>query len=158
VLFLGFLLFIAAEVAAFVAVGEHIGFGWAVLILLGVSALGPFVVRRVGLAVVARTRDRLARGELPTGELLDGVVVLMAGTMICVPGFIGDALGLLLMIRSVRTLLIRWIGYRLARRLENMRDIRWRVINIGVRPKPDNLASPGELPDGTPELDEGADS
>jgi UPF0716 protein FxsA len=158
VFFLGFLVFIVAEIAAFVAVGDHIGFGWAVLILLGVSALGPFVVRRVGLAVVARTRDRLARGELPTGELLDGVVVLMAGTMICVPGFISDALGLLLMIRFVRTLLIRLIGYRLARRLENMRDIRWRVINIGVPPRPDNRATPPGLPEAKPELDEGSDN
>ena len=73
---LGALLFLAAEVGAFAAVGTQIGFLWAVLLLIGLSALGPFAIRRVGLGVLARTQKRLAAGELPTRELLDGVLVL----------------------------------------------------------------------------------
>jgi UPF0716 protein FxsA len=157
VFFFGFLVFLIAEIAAFVAVGEHIGFGWAVLILLGVSCLGPFIVRRVGVGVLARTRDRLARGELPTRELLDGVVVLFAGAMICVPGFVSDAVGLLLMVRSVRNLLIQKAGHRLARRVQTMQDLRWNVTNIGVRPRPGNTPAPPELPKGTAEPSEERD-
>ena len=77
--FISLLLVAAAEVAAFVLVGEQVGFGWALLILILVSALGPFVVRRVGSGVLARTRERLALGEVPTRELLDGVVILVGG-------------------------------------------------------------------------------
>jgi UPF0716 protein FxsA len=90
VFFIGVLLIIAAEIAAFVLVVEQVGFLWALLILILVSALGPFVVRRVGAGVLAHTRDRLALGEVPTRELLDGLVVLIGGVMICVPGFIGE--------------------------------------------------------------------
>ncbi len=118
---LGACLFFVAEVAAFVAVGEHIGFGWAVLILIGVSALGPFLVKRVGLGVLARTQDRLARGDVPSRGLLDGVVVLAAGVLICVPGFISDALGLLLLIGPVRHLVIRVGGRRVAGRVRTVR-------------------------------------
>lgn len=128
--FLGTVLFLAAEVAAFVAVGEHIGFGWAVLLLLGVSALGPMIIRRVGIGVLTRTRSRLAGGELPTSELLDGVVVLLGGVLICVPGFVTDAIGLLLMLGPVRRLFIRAGGRRLARRVQNMSPRRWNVINV----------------------------
>jgi UPF0716 family protein affecting phage T7 exclusion len=54
--------------------------------------------------------------------------------MICVPGFIGDALGLLLMIGPVRHLLIRMVGHRLARRVQTVNTGRWGVVNVGSRP------------------------
>ncbi len=129
-------LFFVAEVAAFVAVGEHLGFGWAVLLLVGVSALGPWLVRRVGLGVLARAQDRLARGDLPTLELLDGVVVLAGGIMICIPGFISDALGLLLLIGPVRRFVIRVGGHAMARRVQTMRPGRWNVIDVSTFPVP----------------------
>ena len=138
-------LFFVAEVVAFVAVGQHIGFGWAVLLLIGVSALGPFLVKRVGLGVLARTQVRLTQGEVPTRELLDGVVVLAGGLMICIPGFISDALGLLLMIGPVRHVLIRFGGRRVAGRVETMGSTRWSVID--VRTWPTDGDYPGDRPD-----------
>jgi UPF0716 protein FxsA len=150
--FVGSLVLLVAEIAAFVAVGEHIGFGWAVLILLGVSAFGPFVVRRVGVGVLLRTQRRLAGGELPTKELLDGVVVLLGGVLICVPGFITDAVGLLLMLAPVRLLFIRSTGRRVARRVETMSPSRWRVINVAART--DDGGSPTRPGTGPPELRE----
>jgi UPF0716 protein FxsA len=127
VFFLGVLLFVCAEIAVFVAVAGQIGLLSAFAILFVVSALGPFVVRRVGIGVLGHTQERLANGELPTRELLDGLVVLVGGVMICVPGFIGDALGLLLMIGPLRHLLIRVTGRRLARRVPTIRIRGWRA-------------------------------
>jgi len=51
-----------------------------------------------------------------------------------VPGFVGDALGLLLMIGPIRHLVIRISGVRLARRVGTMRTVRWRVIDADSRP------------------------
>jgi UPF0716 protein FxsA len=134
VLFLGFLVFVAAEIAAFVVVADHIGFLWALVVLLVVSAFGPFIVRRVGLGIVAHTQERLALGEVPTRDLLDGLVVLIGGVLICIPGFIGDAVGLLLMIGPVRHFVIRATGHRLARRVRTVPTSRWRVINVASQP------------------------
>ena len=111
------------------AVGAQIGFGWATLLLIAVSALGPFLVRRVGLGVLARSQERLAQGELPSREILDGVVVLGGGALICVPGFVGDAIGLLLLIGPVRHVLIRVAGRRMARRVRVMRLARWNIVD-----------------------------
>jgi UPF0716 protein FxsA len=138
VFLLGACLFFVAEVVAFVAVGEHIGFGWAVLLLVGVSALGPWLVRRVGLGVLARAQDRLDRGDLPTRELLDGVVVLAGGIMICVPGFISDTLGLLLLLGPVRHVVIRVGGWRVARRVQTMRTVRWGAVDAETWPAADD--------------------
>ncbi len=136
VFFVGVLAFIAAEVAAFVAVAEQVGFLWALALLIVVSVLGIFVVRHVGLGVLDQTRERLIRGEMPTRELLDGLVVLIGAAMICVPGFVGDVLGLVLMIAPVRRLVIRVSGDRLARRVQRSRIDRWRVIDVTSRPPP----------------------
>jgi UPF0716 protein FxsA len=143
----GVLLAVAAEIASFVVVAGQIGLLWAFVILLVVSALGPFIVRRVGFGVLAHTQQRLARGEVPTGELLDGLVVLIGGVMICVPGFVGDALGLLLMIGPIRHVLIRASGHRLARRVQRVRPHRWRVIDVGYRPSRDDSSRSPESPD-----------
>ncbi len=132
--FVGVLAIVAAEVAAFVVVAEQVGFLWALALLIAVSVLGLFVVRHVGLGVLGQTRVRLTRGEMPTRELLDGLVVLIGAAMICVPGFVGDVLGLLLMIAPVRRLVIRVSGDRLARRVQRSRIDRWRVIDVVSRP------------------------
>jgi UPF0716 protein FxsA len=137
-------LFFVAEVAAFVAVGVHIGFGWTVLLLIGVSALGPFLVRRVGLGVLARTQERLAQGDLPTRDLLDGVVVLAGGLLICVPGFISDALGLLLMIGPVRHLIIRVGGRRMAQQVQTVHPVGWSVIDVRTWPASSDTPDPAE--------------
>jgi UPF0716 protein FxsA len=123
-------LFFVAEVAAFVAVGEHIGFGWTVLLLIGVSALGPLLVRRVGLGALARTQARLAAGDLPTREVLDGVVALAGGLLVCLPGFLTDAAGLLLLVGPVRHLLIYLGGRRVARHVQTMRPVRGGIIDV----------------------------
>ncbi|HXQ61722.1 MAG TPA: FxsA family protein [Acidimicrobiales bacterium] len=152
---LGVLLFVGAEIASFVVVTEQIGFLWALTILLVVSALGPFVVRRVGVGVLANTQDRLARGELPTREVLDGLVVLLGGVMICVPGFVGDALGLLLMIGPIRRLVIRAAGYQLARRVPSIRIRSWRVTDAPSRTVGDDSLPPSQPP--RPSLGAGED-
>jgi UPF0716 protein FxsA len=146
VFFFGGLLLIAAEIAAFVAVAGQVGFLWAVAMLIAVSALGPFVVRRVGFGVLVHTQERLARGEVPTRELFDGLIVLAAGVFICVPGFVGDALGLLLMIGPVRHLVIRIAGRKIAHRVQTFQSARWRVIDAKGRATRDGAAHDRESP------------
>jgi UPF0716 protein FxsA len=159
--FVGIFLFVVAEITSFVAVAGQIGFLRALAILLVVSALGPFIVRRVGVGVFAHTQERLARGEIPTRELLDGLVVLMGGFMICVPGFIGDAIGLALMIGPVRRLVIRAVGNRLARRIPAIRLRGWRTTGTGfpagrdTSPPPSTLPGPSLHPGDVVELDPG---
>jgi len=138
VVFVGVLLVIAAEVAAFWVVAGQIGFLWALVLLIVVSAFGPLIVRRVGFGVLAHTRERLERGEVPTRQLFDGLIVFMGGVMIFVPGFIGDAFGLLLMIGPVRSLVIRLFSHRLARRVQQTGTVGGQVINVRARSKRDN--------------------
>ncbi|HTT86828.1 MAG TPA: FxsA family protein [Acidimicrobiales bacterium] len=144
-LLVGGLLFVCAEIAVFVVVAAHTGFFSALALLFLASALGLLVVRHVGLSVLAQTRDRVAGGEMPSRELLDGLVVLVGAVLICVPGFIGDALGLLLMIRPLRRLVVRGAGRRVARRFPTVRVGGWWVTDVGPRAVL-NDSSPGSGP------------
>jgi UPF0716 protein FxsA len=147
VFFFGGLLFVAAEIAAFVVVADRIGFLSALALLIVVSALGPFVVRRVGFGIFAHTQQRLNQGEVPTRELLDGLVVLVGGVLICVPGFLGDALGLLLMIGPVRHFVIKRTGHLLARRLQRVHTGRWGITDSRSTPIRKDDSPPSGPPD-----------
>ena len=124
VLLIGLFIYFAAEVAAFVAVAEQIGVLLAVLLVVLISAAGPLLVRRAGLGVLHHARVRLARGESPNRDLLDGVVVVLGGVLVCIPGFVGDVLGLLLLVRPIRHLLIHLSGKALARHLDHSLVVR----------------------------------
>ena len=111
------LLLLVAELAVVVEVARQIGVLTAVVLLVAVSALGPWLVRRVGFGVWRRAAERLDAGELPGREAVDGLLLLAAGVLICVPGFITDAVGILLLAPPVRALLRGVAGRRLARRV-----------------------------------------
>lgn len=146
--FFGFLVGLALEVAAFVLVAQQIGFLLALVILVVVSAMGPFIVRRVGLGVLAKAQGRLQAGEVPTREVLDGVLILAGGALICVPGFVGDTIGLLLMVGPMRHLAIRVGGRRVARRVAAMPLGGGGIINARsrtVRADRQSAAAPPEI-------------
>lgn len=113
------------ELAALVAVADAIGLGWAVLALIGVSALGVVLLKRSGLSVWRRANAEVAAGRPPARQLLDGALVLAGGLALVVPGFVSGAIGALLMLPPVRALLrpvmAGWLGTRAARAARSSR-------------------------------------
>jgi len=70
-------------------------------------------VKHQGTGVWGRTRRTLERGEMPAAEMVDGGLLVAAGAMLIVPGFVTDIIGLLLLVPPVRSLfrnrlLLRW--------------------------------------------------
>ena len=105
------------ELYVIIQVAGGVGTGETILLLIAVSVVGAWMVRRSGLGVLNQIRERLARGELPAAELVDGLLILMAGALMLTPGFLTDAVGLLLLFPPtrlvVRTLLIRRFSKKL---------------------------------------------
>ena len=99
------------ELYVIIQVADGVGTGQTILLLIAVSVLGAWMVRRSGLGVLNQIRARLSRGELPAGELVDGLLILIAGALMLTPGFLTDAVGLLLLFPpsrlAVRLLLMR---------------------------------------------------
>ncbi|WP_377322981.1 FxsA family protein [Pimelobacter simplex] len=101
---LGFGLVAALEVVVLAAVGRTIGPGWTVLLLILDVVLGIAVIRRAGRRAVDALRTRLETGQLPDREVGDRGLVVVAGVLLAVPGFVSDLLALLLIVPFTRPL------------------------------------------------------
>ena len=103
------------EIAVFIQVGDQIGLGATLALVVLTAVLGTWQLRRQGLATVNRVREQLDRGVMPAQELFDGVCLLFAGALLLTPGFVTDTIGFLLFLAPFRALLRRAIGSRIAR-------------------------------------------
>lgn len=111
-----FAIFIAVpivEIALFIQVGGLIGL-WPTLAIVVVTALlGTFLVKRQGLAEIARLQGSLNNLNDPTRPLAHGAMILAAGLLLLTPGFFTDATGFLLLIPGVRDAVMRWVRARI---------------------------------------------
>jgi UPF0716 protein FxsA len=91
------------ELAAFVAVAAQIGFFPALALIAAGSFAGVLILRHAGGSHIARVRVALGEGSF-TALQADGSggLVLLAGILLAVPGFITDVAGLLLLIAPLR--------------------------------------------------------
>ncbi len=99
------LLFIAVplvELYVIVETARSIGTLETIGLLIVVSVVGAWMVKAQGLAVLWRVRSKLAEGQMPGRELVDGALVLFAGALMLTPGFVTDAVGLLLLFPPTR--------------------------------------------------------
>jgi UPF0716 protein FxsA len=101
-----------AEIAVMVKVAEWIGTGQMIALLLSVSIVGLWIVKRQGTGALRRIRAELDAGRVPGSHLVDGGLLLVAGFLLLVPGFITDALGILLLLPPVRALVRGRLGRR----------------------------------------------
>lgn len=95
------------ELAAFIAVVATIGFGWALSLILAGSLCGALILRHGGSGHVARIRVALDQGSL-TALQTDawGGVIVLAGILLLIPGFITDIVALLLLAGSLRRVFV----------------------------------------------------
>jgi UPF0716 protein FxsA len=110
-----FVLVPLVELAVFVQIASSFGIWNTVAVLLAISLLGAWIVRRQGMGVWRRAQLQLTAGRVPAKEVVDGFLLLCAGGLLLVPGFVTDALGLLLLLPPVRAglralLTRRWNG------------------------------------------------
>lgn len=102
---LAFTLFALLDFVILFSVGSHIGLLATLLMVLATGFIGLHLIRRQGAATFARARERLERGEIPSGELLTGAALIFGGALLMAPGFVSDALGFLCLIPDARRLL-----------------------------------------------------
>jgi UPF0716 protein FxsA len=113
------------EITVIIQVGQWIGFLNTVGLLFLVSLVGAWLLKRQGLGVMARIREQRSAGRIPATEAFDGALILVAGVLLVIPGFVTDALGLLLLIPPVRAVACRFVSRRVLREVEMVRSKQW---------------------------------
>ena len=113
-------LFIAlplAEIVLLIEIGSRIGTLATLAILVLTAVLGASLAHREGLKVLWRIQEKMAQGIMPDEELIDGVLILVAGIVLLTPGLLTDAAGLLLLVPGSRLALKRWLRDRFSQRI-----------------------------------------
>lgn len=104
-LLLLFLLTPVAEFWLFIQVDQLIGFGPTVGLIIATGIAGSYLARREGLNTWQRLNKRLSAGDLPGNELVEGVIILVAGALLVTPGVLTDVIGFFGLLPPTRALI-----------------------------------------------------
>jgi UPF0716 protein FxsA len=120
VLFLAFVVMPILEIYVLIQVGQAIGPWWTILLLVLDSILGAWLIKREGRRAWQALREQVETGRMPHKELADGALVVLGGAFMLSPGFVTDALGILLILPVTRPLfrglLVSYAGRQVVRR------------------------------------------
>ena len=113
IIFLGLLIWGWAEMSAFIYIGSEIG-GFLTLLGVFVTAIfGIVLLKRQGLSVLSRIQADLTKGRAPITSIADSVSMVFGGALMLIPGYVTDAIGLLLYLPGIRALasiyLLQWL-------------------------------------------------
>ena len=101
-LFLAFTLIPMIELYLLIKLGAVIGAFNTLLLVILTGAAGAYLARLQGLHVMLRVRARLQQGEMPAEDMLDALIIFIAGIVLLTPGLLTDMAGLLLLLPSIR--------------------------------------------------------
>ena len=97
------------EIAGFIIVGGWIGVLPTLLLIVTTTIVGLAILRVQGFMTLLQIQRRMQAGEQPANEVLDTTLLMLGGFLLVIPGFITDAIGLLLLIPKIRSWLLRWL-------------------------------------------------
>ena len=93
------------ELYVILQVSHAVGILGTIAMLVVVSVVGAWLVKREGMGVLRRAQQQMAAQRVPGVELVDGVLILFAGALLVTPGFVSDVVGILLLLPPVRATL-----------------------------------------------------
>jgi len=95
------------EIAGFVWLGGKLGVFLTLIWVVGAMLAGLALLRHTGLQAVGRLRAALAEGKEPGHSIIDAACFAAAAILLIIPGFVSDALALILLLPATRHWLLR---------------------------------------------------
>lgn len=90
------------ELAVIIQVGQRLGVGWTILLVVVTGVVGAWLLRHEGRRAWAQFQAAIAEGRWPGDEVTQGALVLFGGALLLTPGFLTDGVGLLLLVAPTR--------------------------------------------------------
>jgi len=136
-LLLAFVVIPVVEMWLLIEVGSRIGALPTIALVLLTAVIGLALLRRQGFATLVRGHRRLEEGELPATEIVEGLVLAVAGALLLTPGFVTDAIGFAGLIPQSRQWLVR-------RLLARIGEVGFASYEVHQRQRGDDGALDGE--------------
>ncbi len=100
------------EIGLFIQVGGFLGVWPTIALVLITAMVGASLVRSQGIRTLLNVQSRLQKGQLPAQQILEGVLLAVAGVLLLTPGFMTDALGMVVLLPIPRAMLAKYLMAR----------------------------------------------
>ncbi|MDM8514719.1 FxsA family protein [Desulfobacterales bacterium HSG16] len=112
-LFLAFTLIPAVEIFLLIRLGGSIGSINTFLLVIFTGFAGAYLARMQGAKTMFQIHESMQKGLMPKEELIDAVIIFVAGIVLLTPGFITDISGILLLFPPTRFHFKQWLRQKL---------------------------------------------
>ncbi|MFE8703737.1 FxsA family protein [Cytobacillus sp. FJAT-54145] len=92
----------AAEIGVLLLSGRTLGIWTTITLIIITGIAGAYLAKNQGLETIRKAQRQLQYGQMPGEVILDGICILIGGTLLLTPGFITDTLGFLLLAPPTR--------------------------------------------------------
>ncbi len=96
-LFFCFALIPIIELYLLIKVGTVIGGFNTILVVILTGIAGAWLARMEGMNTMLKVRTNLQQGIMPAEEMMDALIIFIAGLALITPGLMTDAFGLMLL-------------------------------------------------------------
>jgi UPF0716 protein FxsA len=103
------------ELYILIKIGGYLGAFPTLALVVLTALLGIVLARFEGLKTLQQIRKSLSQGIVPAEEMVDGVLIFVAGILLIIPGVLTDLFALVLLIPYTRTIFKRWLRRRFDR-------------------------------------------
>lgn len=111
-LFLLFCTLPVIELIILLKIGNWLGVWPTVALILGTAFIGVNLLRQQGLKTFTKANQRLAQGEMPASEMVEGIVLAVGGALLLTPGLVTDVIGFSCLLPGTRHM---YIAYGMSR-------------------------------------------
>lgn len=116
-LLLIFIIVPAMELSVLIEVGDALGVWPTIGLVFFTAIVGVSLVRSQGLHTLMTVQQKLARGEAPGQQIVEGMMLAAAGVLLLIPGFVTDFIGLLLLTPFTRAPIAAFLYKRMKMRV-----------------------------------------
>lgn len=97
----------AIEIYLLIKLGAIIGGFNTLLLVIATGIVGAALAKSQGLAILNTIQNKLSQGQLPTDQIINGLLVFGGGLLLLTPGILTDILGLSMVFPGTRFL---WVA------------------------------------------------
>ena len=98
------------EIYLFIEIGSKIGAILTILLILSTAFIGIIYVRYEGFNTLRSAMGQLIKNEIPLFEIVSGAALVIGAFLLLLPGFLTDAIGLLLIFPITRKVIFKKVS------------------------------------------------
>nr|WP_275065048.1 FxsA family protein [Bartonella grahamii] len=98
-----FLCILLIEIAGFIFVGQEIGILATLSLVILTTIVGVVLLRIQGISLLKNIQTELIQGRTLENNIINDVFIMFSAILLILPGFVSDLLGILLLIKPIRS-------------------------------------------------------